>query len=612
MVKKACFFLCFILLSLLARAQCTGSLGTPIVNETFGSGASLNGPPLAPGITNMQYLVSECPNDGQYAIVNYTSGCYNAWNTVTDHTGDKNGYFMLINASYQPSDFFVQTVNGLCDGTTYEFAAWILNMFAASGGINPNITFTIEKTDGAVLKSYSTGDITFFNPAKWGRYGFFFTTPVGVSTVVLRMHNNAPGGGGNDLGLDDITFSPSGPEIDLATNGVNGDVAHVLCSKTNISAKVATCYIKNAYQWQTSADGANWTDLPGETRLNLTVNLPAIGSYYYRLNVAQDGNMQNATCRSHSNTLNVIYDLPTASNISAAICPGSKYMLPSGRTVSAAGTFRDTVRNKGGCDSLITLLDLSIKPKAYSTLTAAICEGDNYLGYTKTGTYTDILTAANGCDSIRTLNLTVKKKAYTTLSTAICRGDTYHGHNKSGIYTDTLTAANGCDSLVTTTLTVAPDFDLGPDKILCFSDSIILRPGLFKSYLWQDGSTTPFYTVKTGGVYWVKVTDENGCTGADTVAIKEINCSLTKIPNAFTPNGDGINDTWNIDVLQIYPQCTVFIYTRWGQLVFKSDGYTKPWDGRNNGKDLPAGTYYYMIDLKDGSPRVSGYVTVIR
>jgi gliding motility-associated-like protein len=86
-----------------------------------------------------------------------------------------------------------------------------------------------------------------------------------------------------------------------------------------------------------------------------------------------------------------------------------------------------------------------------------------------------------------------------------------------------------------------------------------------------------------------------------------------KIPNTFTPNGDGVNDVWNIGDLQFYPNCTVDIYTRWGRQLFQSRGYGQAWDGTYNGQPLPVGTYYYVIGLNDGTAtRLSGYVVIIR
>ncbi|HWD89791.1 MAG TPA: gliding motility-associated C-terminal domain-containing protein [Mucilaginibacter sp.] len=84
------------------------------------------------------------------------------------------------------------------------------------------------------------------------------------------------------------------------------------------------------------------------------------------------------------------------------------------------------------------------------------------------------------------------------------------------------------------------------------------------------------------------------------------------VPNLFTPNGDGINDYWNIKALNFFPQCMVSVYARNGSLVFQSHGYPKPWDGTHNGNPLPAGTYYYVINPQNDLPKLSGYVVILR
>jgi gliding motility-associated-like protein len=88
---------------------------------------------------------------------------------------------------------------------------------------------------------------------------------------------------------------------------------------------------------------------------------------------------------------------------------------------------------------------------------------------------------------------------------------------------------------------------------------------------------------------------------------------LTIVPaNAFTPNGDGVNDLWLISGLSTYPNCMVNVYNRSGQNVFQSKGYSVPWDGLYKAKQLPTGTYYYVIDLANTKPKVSGYITIVR
>jgi gliding motility-associated-like protein len=85
------------------------------------------------------------------------------------------------------------------------------------------------------------------------------------------------------------------------------------------------------------------------------------------------------------------------------------------------------------------------------------------------------------------------------------------------------------------------------------------------------------------------------------------------IPNAFTPNGDGINDLWNIKSIEAYPKCIISVYSRYGALVYQSKGYPRSWDGTSNGTPVPTGTYYYIIDLnEDNTKPLTGYVAVIR
>ncbi|MGN6179251.1 MAG: gliding motility-associated C-terminal domain-containing protein [Mucilaginibacter sp.] len=84
------------------------------------------------------------------------------------------------------------------------------------------------------------------------------------------------------------------------------------------------------------------------------------------------------------------------------------------------------------------------------------------------------------------------------------------------------------------------------------------------------------------------------------------------VPNTFTPNGDGVNDTWEIKSLGNYPKCTVAIYNRWGEKLYSSIGYPIPWDGTYKGVNLPVGTYYYIIILENGVKAISGWVAIVK
>jgi gliding motility-associated-like protein len=115
---------------------------------------------------------------------------------------------------------------------------------------------------------------------------------------------------------------------------------------------------------------------------------------------------------------------------------------------------------------------------------------------------------------------------------------------------------------------------------------------------------------KTDQVYKLTVTDSRGCVAQDTALIKV--APTIKINNTFTPNGDGINDYWDIVGLIAYQDATVDIFDRWGRPVFHSLGYPKPWDGTYGGKPVAVGVYYYVINTHYEGQVFSGYVTVIR
>ena len=132
------------------------------------------------------------------------------------------------------------------------------------------------------------------------------------------------------------------------------------------------------------------------------------------------------------------------------------------------------------------------------------------------------------------------------------------------------------------------------------------------SYLWWNGSSdNPINLGMSPGNYSITVTDTNGCFVDTNFQIATITSDC--VPNVFSPNGDGINDSWSLEDTFLYAESEVRIYGRFGKLIFQSVGYHTPWDGTNeNGQDLPDGVYFYHLEIGNGFDPIQGTVTIIR
>lgn len=152
-----------------------------------------------------------------------------------------------------------------------------------------------------------------------------------------------------------------------------------------------------------------------------------------------------------------------------------------------------------------------------------------------------------------------------------------------------------------------------PDKVDITSPSLIIGSTVNISFsYWKNAAATiPLPNPKAidmAGTYYIASTSKFGCSIMSPV---QVLIQIPPPPNAFSPNNDGINDTWSIPGLVTYPKCKVDIYDRYGRLVFHSVGYDAPWEGKINGKPVPVGTYYYMINVSEKFPIMTGGITVI-
>lgn len=324
-------------------------------------------------------------------------------------------------------------------------------------------------------------------------------------------------------------------------------------------------------------------------------------------------------------------------HLSEAICEGESFSFFN-QTLTEPGDYTQTLSTVLDCDSIITLT-LIVHPKVSVDISREICEGDSVVvgtqTFKETGNYSVRLLTSFRCDSTVNLSLIVNQPKTTQLENTICQGDSVAIGNQAfkedGDYSVKLTSSKGCDSTVFLTLHVnnVPVINATTDKpIVLPGEEVqldVTASGSY-SYNWTPAGavsnpliTNPTAIVNTPTWFVVRASDiATECASVDSVFVDVEILPCVKenifIPNAFTPNGDGINDIF-------LPRSTILVtmqlevYDRWGNKVFQSSDPTVGWDGTYKG--MPAQTdaygYHFTGSCTDGGNiKLKGNVTLLR
>ncbi len=309
--------------------------------------------------------------------------------------------------------------------------------------------------------------------------------------------------------------------------------------------------------------------------------------------------------------------------------------------VSTGGLYSVTVSDSLGCTAQDFISVQTIAPPlAALGPDTAICEGQplmlspnpdptlsflwqdqstqpNYDVQTS-GTYSVTVTDENACAASDEINVTVHPRPTVIL------GDTLHVCdnsevlldvnvsnakyewntgaksksvmvNNGGIYSVTVTDANGCtdSDSIEVILKASPQFSIG-DTSVCFEEISVLTlegPEGNYRYIWSTGDSGQQIKTSLPGTMWLRVMSENGCSASDIFTVENSCRTQVYFPNAFSPNGDGINDIYRVGAVNI-DRVSYRIYDRWGQLVFASSDKYCNWDGTIGGSYAPAGMYF--------------------
>ncbi|MEW6468474.1 MAG: gliding motility-associated C-terminal domain-containing protein [Bacteroidota bacterium] len=510
------------------------------------------------------------------AINNLCAGVYTV--TITDANGCSQTYTIPITNINAPA-VTVSTTNVLCNTACNGTAA-----ANVTGGTPP---YTYSWSTGASTPS--------LNGLCAGNYWVMVTDANGCTTSVTFAVTQPPA----------IAFSQAVINDPLCNGDCNGSITVIPSGGT----------LPFSYNWSTGAS------TPGVSGL-------CAGTYTVTVTDANGCTAQQIITLTD----------PPAITLSNTVTPSSCNTVPDGSIDITVG---------GGS-----------APYTYSWSNGATTQD---LTNVLSGTYTVIITDANNCsvsDTI-TLNATVSVIANILGNDTLCSGacTVLDGSGSSGALSyqwfeipsmislgtnDSITVcppvgstgyilitSNGACSDTDTIVVVVnnlPVADAGNDTTVLIYNSATLGgvptgpPG--STYSWYPNfalndstQANPVATPTTTTTYYVLVTSAQGCTALDSVTITVI--PEINFPNGISPNGDGQNEYWIIDNIQLFPNNHVEIYNRWGEMLYSVDGYDNAnvkWDGTYKGQPLPVGTYYYIIDLKDElyPEAFTGPITILR
>ncbi|MEO6130391.1 MAG: gliding motility-associated C-terminal domain-containing protein [Saprospiraceae bacterium] len=573
---------------------CKGSLGENIFSSgDFGRGnANIfpTNPNLAPGFV---YTTQVPPTNGEYTLTNDMTKwpmSFPTWIRIGDNSPDPNGYMMVINATSTPGVFYEQSIDNVCENTLYEFSADIINLISTGipGHILPDVSFLI---DDAVL--YTTGAIP--QDEIWHTYGFTFTSGPGQDSLKLTLRNNAPGGLGNDLAIDNISFRACGPVsfISVLSTGQICENSLLPVLSAVISADTG------AIQWQISMDtGKVWKDIVSATDTIYQINLSSGGIYYFRyLYGSTISNLTNLKCRIVSDSIKVEY-VPVEVLIEKTICEGQTFNF-DGIAYGQTGIYVAHLTASYGCDSIVTL-DLVVVPDppiiADFTITPPSCQG-----------------ADDGSISLKSVS--GSRPPFTfQINDSIIPSPSTSFLVKAGSFTAWILDENGCFDKEEIIVPDGPPLNIHTiqDTTIVIGHSILLQtisnlPVWISTWKPPEGldcpnCLSPLARPLDEQTYVITAETEAGCTDMDSVTIRIDNDLVLFIPNIFSPNNDQVNDFFEIssNPFNITSIDLAIIFDRWGNIIsekanLSNEGRVILWDGSTPIGSANPGTYVYLI-----------------
>ena len=482
---------------------------------------------------------------------------------------------------------------GVYSGTGINAAGLFIPSIVGVG--THRIKYTFTSTFGCIDSAFQ--NITILAPANTN---FGISSPVCETKLIRFTDSSTIAAVSGSLVLWSWNFGDGSPVV---VNNAGVSVTHIFAAKGNYPVTLTT----------TSSNGCkvsvqknvliNPLPVPG-FRFPASICLPDATAIFTDTSTIADGTQNAFTYRWN-------FDDPLSGN-NTAVTKNPTHRFTSVRTYNVSLQ----VTSGAGCVQTTTIAVNTIHPQP----TAGFVSDSTSLCQNQFVRFSDNSTGANGVVNKWLWKFDNGQSSTQQLPVA----QTY---SQARVFTIELQIENsfGCKDTVSKPFTVYayPVVNAGPDRVLLEGGEIIIAAeasGNSLKYLWTpnqfiSGTTILKPTVKGLNVdeitYLLTVTAAGGCRITDDVKVALLKAPV--IPNTFTPNGDGINENWTIQYLDVYPNCKIQVFNRNGQPVFESKGYKAPgWDGTYNGKPIPFGTYYYVIEPGSGRKPITGYVTIIK
>jgi gliding motility-associated-like protein len=608
------------------QISCAGSAATFTATPTNGGAApayqwQVNGI-NASGATNSTYTYTPVNNDVVTCILTSNAGC------VSPATATSTGITMTVNPNLPPSVSIAITSGSqaTCAGSSVTFTATPTN-----GGTAPAYQWQVNGSNTATGNTFTsttlanndivtcilTSNAGCVLPATATSTGITMTVnPILTPSVSIAV----TAGSQIICAGSSVTFTATPtnggttPAYQWQVNGSNATTGNTFTSTTLANGDVITCVL-------TSSEGCVSSATAVSTGITMTVNpllTPSVTITQSPAGAVCAGTIVTFTAAPVNGGTSPIYQWKVNGIAAGTNNAVFSYASQAGDVVTCTLTSNETclASNNPVSNAIGPVVNPMLTPTVTITSpVSTICTG---------GPLTFTATPANGGTSpifqwmINGVNVSATGNIYP--ATSLQNND-----NVTVLLTSNeacVTSATALSNNIHVTVAPTPVITLGPDQTILQGGIAQLTSSSSEpvnNYSWSPAGSLsnpsipdPVASPLSTTTYRLDATSLLGCPSFATVVVSVVPGPV--IANTFTPNNDGMHDTWTINNLSSYPKCRVQVFSRTGQMVFESIGYSKPWDGTFKGKPLPIDTYYYVIELNNliNSKPVTGYVTILK